>query len=401
MILLTAFALAASTPAPAVADEARAWEPALRAAERDLCSRQVALLGENGFHGDGKTVAFKAALVERLVRRCGFRAVYFEASHYDFLAVQRAVRRREPVTEAMVSSAIGGIWNRDRELAPLVPFLTRAAAAGRLALGGLDDQLGGIGEFYSLETMPAELAAFLTPGRRESCRSALRQRMQWLYSDASPHDEASVARVAACVAEMRRALGTSSVDPTSLGEYLSMLDSIERALGRDFLGNGTEQVAGRDRSMYLNFRALTARLKPGTKIIVWSENSHVAKDAALDPVFPPGANLGAFLHRDYGRGAFALGFSAASGAFRWSRREAKPIPAAPAGSVEAAQIGAAGEAAYAGTAALAALGTRPGAFYDHRTSVTARWADLFDGVVVFHSERPPARIDEPPVAGTR
>jgi erythromycin esterase-like protein len=394
MILLTALALGASSPRTDLAQEARAFEHALRGAERDLCGKQVALLGENGFHGDGKTVGFKTALVQRLVRRCGFRAVYFEASHYDFLAIQRAVRRREPVTEAMVSSAIGGIWNRDRELAPLVPFLTRSAVAGRLTLGGLDDQLGGVGEFYSLETMPAELAAFLPPGRREPCRTALRQRMQWRYSQTSPHDETSVARVAACAAEMRIALRASGVDSASRSEYVSMLDNIERALARDFLGNGTAQVAGRDRSMYLNFRSLAAHLKPRTKIVVWSENSHVAKDAALDPAFPPRANLGAFLHRDYGRRAFALGFSATAGAFRWSRGQSKPIPAAPVGSLEAALIGAGDEAVYAGPAALTALGSRPGSLYDHRSSVTARWADLFDGIVVFREERPPKRLDE-------
>src|SRR4051812_41972499 len=157
MILFAALALAASASVLALADEARVWEPALRAAERDLCGRQVVLLGENGFHGDGKTVAFKAALVRRLVTRCGFRAVFFESSHYDFIAVQRAVRQGEPVTEGMISSAIGGIWNKDRELAPLMPFLARQARAGRVVPGGLDDQLGSAGAFYSLEAMPGEL----------------------------------------------------------------------------------------------------------------------------------------------------------------------------------------------------------------------------------------------------
>src|SRR5438309_5125590 len=68
MIPLAALALAVSTPA----DEAPLWEPALRAAEHDLCGKQVALLGENGFHGEGKSVAFRALLIRRLVTRCGY-----------------------------------------------------------------------------------------------------------------------------------------------------------------------------------------------------------------------------------------------------------------------------------------------------------------------------------------
>lgn len=389
-MFLAALALAA----PAPAGEVRAWEPALRAAERQLCGKRVALLGENGFHGDGKTVAFKAELIRRLVTRCGYRAVFFEASHYDFLAVRRAARRREPVTEAMVSSSIGGMWNQDEELTPLVSFLTAEAKAGRVTLGGLDDQIGSWRAFYSLDTMRTELAAFLPPERREPCKAALRQRMAWSYSDASPHDWTSVRRIQACVAQMRQGLSASGTDAASRDEYLEMLANIDRLMQREF-ALPKAMIAGRDQSMYFNFRWLAARLKPGTKIVVWAANVHIARDPALDPNFVSGGNLGGPLHRDYGRRAFALGFSAAGGSFRWSRRESKPIPAAAPESLEAAIIGGTRvEAAYAGPGALVALGARPGSLFDHRASPTGRWADVFDGVVVFRTERPPVRTDE-------
>lgn len=390
MIPFAALALAASSPA----DEVRAWEPALQAAERDLCGREVVLLGENEGHGDGKTVAFKAELIRRLATRCGFGAVFFEASHYDFLAVERAARQSEPVTEAMVASAIGGLWNQDRELAPLVGFLTAEARAGRVTLGGLDDQLGTRDAFYSLETMPTELAAFLPPARREFCRAALRQRLWSDYSEASPHEWSSVARLRACLVEMRAGVAASKADAASRDEFLEMLANIDRALQRDF-ANVRALVAGRDASMYFNFRWLAARLKPGTKTIVWAANAHIAKDPALDPNFVPGGNLGAPLHLYYGRRAFALGFSAAGGSYRWSRREARPVPPAAAESLEGAIMAStAAEAAYAGPAVLARLGVRPGSLLDRRHSPTGRWADLFDGIVVFRAERPPARTDE-------
>jgi erythromycin esterase-like protein len=390
MIFAAALALAASSPA----NEARAWEPALQAAERDLCGRQVALLGENGFHGDGKTPAFKAALIRRLVTRCGYAAVFFEASHYDFLAVERAVRRREPVTEAMVSSSIGGLWNQDEELAPLVAFLTAEAKAGRVTLGGLDDQVGSWRAFYSLDTMRTELAAFLPVERREPCKAALWQRMAWTYSEASPHDWTTVRRVQDCVGEMRAGLLASGADAAARDEYLDMLANIDRLMQREF-AKPAASIAGRDQSMYFNFRWLAARLKAGTKIIVWAANQHVAKDPALAADFVAGGSLGAWVHREYKRRAFALGFSAAGGSFRWSRREAKPIPAAAPDSVEGLLIaGRRGDAGYAGPAALAALGTRPASFFDHRGSASGRWADVFDGAVVFRAERPPVRIDE-------
>lgn len=390
MIPFAALALAASSPA----DEARAWEPALRAAERDLCGKQVALLGENGFHGEGKSVAFRALLIRRLVTRCGYRAVFFEGSHYDFLSVGRAVRGRRPVTEAMVLSSIGGKWNKDEELAPLAAFLTAEARARRVTLGGLDDQLGGIGEFYSLYAMPPELAQPLPSGRREACAAALGQRMRWEYSEGARHDAVSVSRLQACLTEMRAAVSASPADATLRAERLEMLASAERALSRDFLPVQAN-IAGRDRSMYLNFRWLAARLPRDTKIIVWAANQHVAKDAALDPEFPPGGNLGAYIHRQYGARAFAVGFTSASGSFRWTRGVTKAIPVAVPGALEASLIAGAGEAAYAGPARLRALGTRPGSLFNLQKPLSADWTQLFDGVVVFRAERPPVRTDEP------
>jgi erythromycin esterase-like protein len=392
-MILAAIALAAAAPA-LPPDEARAWEPALRAAERDLCGRQVALLGESGFHGEGKSVAFRAALIRRLVNRCGFRAVFFEASHYDFLAVERAARRREPVTEAMVLSAIGQKWNKDAELAPLVAFLTAEARAGRVTLAGLDDQIAILGMFYSLEAMPAELAQFLPPGRREECAASVGERTRWGYSKASPHDPASIARVQSCLGEMRAAISRSPADSDLREERLEMIANMERAISRDFTPTRAN-VAGRDRSMYLNFRWLAARLKPGTKIIIWAANQHVAKDAALDPDFTPGENLGAYIHAAYGRRAFALGFSAASGSFRWSRGDFRPIvPAAP-GSLEASLAAGTGEVAYAGPARLRTLGQRWSVLFNFQKPVSADWSRMFDGVVVFRASRPPVRIDEP------
>jgi erythromycin esterase-like protein len=44
-------------------------EAALSAATKGLCHTQVVMLGESLTHGDGHTVAFKVALIERLIDR--------------------------------------------------------------------------------------------------------------------------------------------------------------------------------------------------------------------------------------------------------------------------------------------------------------------------------------------
>src|SRR6516162_8365668 len=123
-----------------VSARAMSRDDALAAATRDMCGKDVVLLGEAS-HGDGATETFKVALIQRLVRSCHFNAVFFEASHYDFLEISRRLREGETVTPGTVSSAVGWMWNHDAEFAPLIPFLHAEATAGRITLGGLDDQL--------------------------------------------------------------------------------------------------------------------------------------------------------------------------------------------------------------------------------------------------------------------
>jgi erythromycin esterase-like protein len=257
----------------------------------------------------------------------------------------------------------------------------------------LDDQLGSAGAFYSLDVMPAELAAALPPERREACRAALTQRLYYAYSDSSPHDPASIARLQSCLAEMRAALSASSGDRELRDERLEMIASAERDIARDFVPLKAN-IAGRDRSMYLNFRWLAGRLPRGARIVVWAANQHIARDAALDSDFTPGGNLGAYIRHDYGARAFALGFTSASGSFRWTRKETKEIPAAAPGSLEAMLVGGTGEAFYAGPSRLRSLGLRSGALFNPQKPASARWADIFEGVVVFRAERPPVRTDE-------
>ena len=56
-----------------------------------VCSKRVVVLGELPEHGEARGFAVKARIVERLVARCGFRAVLFEAGSYDFFGFERAI----------------------------------------------------------------------------------------------------------------------------------------------------------------------------------------------------------------------------------------------------------------------------------------------------------------------
>lgn len=358
-----------------------------------LCDRQIAMLGENGFHGDGKTAAFKADLVGALIDRCGFGVVAFESGAYDFIAIERSVQRGEPITRDMVASAIGGLWNQNAEIQPLIDDLRTRTASGRLLLVGLDDQLGSLGSFYSLEAMPAELASALGPDRQIECAASLKQRIWSGYTREAPYTEETRAALARCLEEIEAA-GVARPDDRDATRRI--IANFRRTLARDFQP-GLERLAGRDASMLENLEA-AARDSDGRprKVIVWAGNSHVAKASPDGSPYETRPNLGALAAERFGSSAYALGFSAAGGMFRYTVRTAREIAEAAAGSLEQRALAdsADQEIVFRDTHWLDVQDAIVGsAFGDHKP-VLFDWATAYDGIIVFRRERPPFRLDE-------
>jgi erythromycin esterase-like protein len=110
------------------------------AAITDLaCRNDVVLLGELPSHGEATAFELKARIVQELVQRCGVDAVLFEAPIYDFFGFNEAIRQNRADT-TQLSNAIGRFW-LTRELVPFRMWLFDRARAGRLVVGGVDDQV--------------------------------------------------------------------------------------------------------------------------------------------------------------------------------------------------------------------------------------------------------------------
>jgi erythromycin esterase-like protein len=373
------------------ASEVHAFDDAVSA----LCDSRIAMLGENGFHGDGRTSAFKSRLVRALVERCGFTVVAFESGAYDFIAIERAIRRGDDVSRDMVASAIGGLWNQNVEVQSLIDFLSGEAADGQIRLVGLDDQVGSRGAFYSLEAMPLELASYLDEGRRGSCAASLRQRIWSAYSTSSPYAEDTRRGLRACLDEIEAAVEDRSQDDEV--EILRMIANFRRTLDGDF-HSSAERQRSRDASMFANLVEIEHDGGPAApKVIVWAANGHITRRPVPGSAFEGSANLGAHIGQRYGHDAYALGFTAAGGSYRYTVRTPREIPAAPPGSLEdlaLAEIPAEESAAFRPAEWLEAQGSVAGAaFNDHQYSMN-RWGDYYDGIVVFRAERPPERLDE-------
>lgn len=370
--------------ASALAPVERTDRPAMHAVMRDLCHRDVAVLGE-ATHADGHTEAFKVALVERLVTQCGFRAVVFEGSLYEFLGFNRA-RRDGRATEAMVGNAVGGLWKFEAEIKPLTHFLYTEAMAGRITLGGMDDQLGGFEQPFANETMAALLTQGLPVDRRTACVEAFHRRTYLAFDDDHPNSPDFKNRIDACAMDMRSALSKQNLAEGETAERIEMLDGIDRQLARDRLSS-EDYAKDRDRAMYYAFARFSANLPKRTRIIVWTHSFHAAKSPAIRPDLNGAPTFGTLLHQAYASRAFALAFSARGGSYRWSRKENRPVPAPPPGALELAAPGD-HQTAYLNSATLRARDIAPAA-PDYHTYQSARWADIYDGLVVFAEEHPP------------
>ena len=362
---------------------------ALDAATQALCKTQVAMVGEIATHGDGHTLAFKAALVERLVDQCGFDAVFFEANQEEFIHLNQRLRSRDAMTPDDLLTAVGGLWKFYREFQPLASFLLTCARSGRVFLGGLDDQLGQLGQDYANIGMITELTDLLPEPKRQNCNTALHNRIFSMYPETAPYSEADRSPIDQCLEAMQAA---SSADTTASAlakqERQEMISATQRWVSRDFTTDG-ESMANRDRSMFQTFEWLQSRLPKKHKTIVWAATVHIAKQG--NPMWGDrtGTNFGSFIHRRYGNHARSLGFSAVAGSFRQGKGKFPTLPVAPADSVEAQALqGTAASAVYVDPKQLAALGARPGAFFVHSYQTLA-WSTFLDGVVVFRTERPP------------
>lgn len=348
---------------------------ALDRATAELCTREVAVLGE-AEHGDARTEMFKIALIERLVSRCGFSAVLFEASFYEFVALDRAMREGSPITPGQLAIATGGLWRYDREFQPLLEYLAGHGSNGTIRLGGVDFQQGGADQDFGNFGVVAELTATLPAAHRETCRSAFKD---LLFSGSKPELREATARCSAHMAALPPA-----TDSETRRDQAEMLANLAAFAASDPADPGSF-IAARDRAMFANFERWMARWPKRTKVIVWTANSHAARAPHTHKGFAGVEPFGSYLARKYGRALFSLGFTAKGGTTR-GRPTPRVIEPPVPDSLELTYGPVLPDGAmFLDRQSLANVGTRLGSLFSHLPTLE-NWSRLFDGVIVFETE---------------
>jgi erythromycin esterase-like protein len=370
-----------------------------------VCGKRVVLLGELPEHGYGRAFGVKARIVERLVASCGFRAVLFEAGSYDFFGFERAIATparasldagRADSLELALARAIGGLW-WTRELAGWRRWLVQEAVAGRVAIGGLDDQPSATAAF-ARATLPGLVGAAAPPARAAECQEAVVRHLGWGYTATLPYDSTERARLAECTRlaasrPVARTSTASSADRRNPDEV--MLDNLASYFARERAGveRGAAAAPDRDLVMAQNLAWWSERLPNDAKIVVWTATVHAARAPGAQPVLPRGVPpVGARLAERWDDRLAVIGFTALQG--EWSRpgRPGQPLAPLPPNALEARALGAAApndEArwAYLDRATLRSFGSLPSRLFGNVT--TADWSTAFDGVLVIRDEGAP------------
>jgi len=367
-----------------------------------VCSKRVVLLGELPEHGEARGMGVKARIVERLVQRCGFRAVLFEAESYDFFGFERAIAAtrtpgghaaaasgaRADSLELMLARAIGGLW-WTRELAAWRQWLVREAVADRAVIGGIDDQPSATSA-YARATLPGLVGAAVPVARAGECAQAVTRYMNWSYTAAQPYDDSERTRLADCT----RLAANRGPDTRPTPDDV-MRDDVASFFARERAGaaGGATETPDRDSIMARHVAWWSARLPRDAKIVVWTATTHAARASGAQAVLPRGVPpVGARLTERWGDRLAVIGFSALRG--QWSRagQPSQPLATLPPNALEARAFAAraAGDTAawtYLDRTALRSLGPVPSRLFGK--VVTTDWSTAFDGVLVIREESAP------------
>ena len=374
-LLVAGFGLQATARPPALdhATPQAVPVPALDDIVLDVCTKDLVLLGEEPHHGGGRTLEVKTALVEQLVTRCGFNAVYFESSAFEFFDFNRRLAAGT-TSPTQLADAIGGLWNRSNAIDPLVKFLYAQASAGRVRLDGIDAQLGSATSGYERAGLVSDLTRALPEAHRTSCTDILSRKANYTYDAAHPDDAAEQDRVNACFSEAAKARPESPL--TVLADA-----ALQLLLHPATSGAGWES---RERQMTRLFD-WHQRAAPGrARAIVWTANVHAARSAAA--VAGSLRPFGDDVHAAYGERAAAIAVTALGGAF--GARTVAQFPAADPSSLESRALSSSAlPLRYLPKSALVELGVVSGSLLDYAKPRRADWSTLFDGVIVLREEK--------------
>lgn len=351
---------------------------------QESCNKQIVILGEEANHGSSKVISLKLDIVKRLVDECGFSAVFFESSVYEFSDFN-SLTDNKIATKAHLANSIGGNWSFAQESDALINFLFEKTQAGDIHLAGLDLQAAGLTSVFTQTKLAENLTKHLLNDQQKKCQEELNRHFNWLYNKNHPFNDKSQLDLYSCTQNIIKSL--TNLKSSEEKEVLTLLAS-------NFL-NYLSMMKGdsfniRDKQMYDNFLWYKAKLSQGAKVIIWTATIHSLKNATI--ISKKTKPLGYYIHQHFGDKAFAVGISAQSGTY-YSRMQQKPvkIKQEPIDSLEqSAKI--TKDYVYFNAKKLKLSSKISSHVIDYNKSYLAQWDEILDAIIVIKDEKVPNYI---------
>lgn len=354
-----------------------------------MCKKSVVALGENS-HGDGHAMATKVELVKQLIEKCGFNIVLFESSTYEFLPIDRIVHSGQMASQLLLENAVGGLWRYEKEMQPLLSILNKKINAGQIKVGGLDYQIGGLGQPFSNDVLPVELSQKLNADRRILCQDLFRA---YIYDTKLPEqiksEDVAQSERLACLTQMSQVINvTQDYNSQSNQDLIRMYANFATFFKAEAETPQVRLVA-RAKMMNENANSFIGQQGKNAKVIIWCHSGHAAKSTKLFADYNGADNLGAALKRRFGDKYFAFAITARKGTYRWSKGVEKDLAIIPNGALEAyGEEHGKDTSIFIGPGVLNTLGARPAAMFYHSYQ-TSDWSQIFDGILILDKEYPP------------
>ncbi len=349
---------------------------------KDSCNKKVVLLGEGGNHGGGDTIALKTKILKRLVEECGFSAVFFESSVYEFINLDHSIKNNT-ASKKQLANSIGGIWSFTKEIKPLIDFLFTKTKDGKIKLAGLDMQTGSISATFVQTKLAKKLTNHLSKETQQQCNTELFNNFNWLYNENNPYNQNTIKKLKNCANMIIESI--TKLNETKGNQELKLM-------AENFYSNLNNSFNSRDEQMYKNFIWHKSRLNTDEKIVIWTATIHAVKDSSeISEKIKP---LGVFIQERFKDNSFVVGFSAFSGEyFNLMQGKAVAIRKPSKGSLEAQTIGnSSKDVVYINPTQLKSLGKISSYLTSYDKPKTLNWYKLVDAVLVHKKETSTNRI---------
>ncbi|PSL47331.1 erythromycin esterase [Chitinophaga niastensis] len=298
----------------------------LKAIKNAIGNARIVLLGEQT-HGEGSTFQAKTRLIKFLHQEMGFEVLAFESGLYDCARIWENTKNGGEFSKEVIGSLFY-MYATSKQMYPLFDYIqSKVNQPDPLIVAGFESQHSGVKaindmfpdfEKFFRERNPAildqnwelfkklSLASFASrtyrPGGDE--KKIFFNKLDTLKKVLTSNDKIADKQLT-----------------NSPGFWYQVVCSIESQTKRYWEMVSGNEVSVRDLQMAQNLIWLAEKAYPGKKIIVWAHNIHIAKNTSNlrtvtnDPMyfFSTLVPMGATISQHFGKAAYAIGFSGATG----------------------------------------------------------------------------------------